>query len=80
MRENPRLALVTDTYAEDWSRLGYVLVRGAARLVEDATEHALALVTPRDKYQQYRVMNPSDRPVISLTIEHVTAWGQLETA
>jgi len=25
-------------------------------------------------------MNPSDRPVISLTIEHVTAWGQLQTA
>src|ERR671925_1771004 len=37
---NPRIALVADEYDEDWSRLGFVLVRGRAQLVEETGERA----------------------------------------
>ena len=32
--ENPRVALVADRYAEDWSLLAFVMVCGRARLLE----------------------------------------------
>ena len=34
LRENPRVALVVDHYAEDWTDLGWVQVRGTATVVE----------------------------------------------
>src|SRR5207244_1315415 len=37
LRANPRAALVVDDYDEDWTRLAYVLVRGPARVIEEAS-------------------------------------------
>src|ERR671939_134241 len=54
LKPKQRAALVVDVYAEDWSRLGYVLLRGTARLVESGPEHADALVALRERYPQYR--------------------------
>jgi len=50
LRANPRAALVVDDYDEDWTRLAYVLVRGPARVVEEATAHAGALRLLRARY------------------------------
>jgi PPOX class probable F420-dependent enzyme len=75
--ENPRAAVVVDVYDEDWARLGYVLVRGPARLVDAGQEHAAALEALREKYPQYRAMALDDQPVIALTIERAVAWGAL---
>src|SRR5579863_7814331 len=38
---NPRVALVVDEYAEDWTSLAYVLVHGTAAIVEDQDEEYL---------------------------------------
>jgi PPOX class probable F420-dependent enzyme len=77
--ENPRVAIVADVYDDvDWSRLGFVLLRGVARVLMEGAEHGLALAALRDKYAQYRDMALEERPVIAIDIEHVTAWGRLE--
>src|SRR6266542_3964694 len=39
---HPSAALVADAYDEDWSRLGFVLLRGVARVLEGGDEHGQA--------------------------------------
>ncbi len=69
-------ALVIDQYAEDWSRLGYVLVQGRADLLApDDALHAHALRLLRARYRQYHSMNLETRSVIVLTPTYVTSWG-----
>lgn len=73
---NPSAALLIDRYDDDWSRLGYVLVRGQAHLVEpDDSAHAPALRLLRERYPQYRAMALEALPVIALAPERVTSWG-----
>lgn len=74
--ENPRVAFVADEYDDaDWSRLGFVLVRGAARVLELGEEHATALSALRRKYVQYQTMQLDARPVIAIDVDSVVAWG-----
>jgi coenzyme F420-0:L-glutamate ligase/coenzyme F420-1:gamma-L-glutamate ligase len=75
--DNPRVAIVADVYGEDWSRLGFVLLRGLARLVDGGAEHAAAIDALRSRYRQYREMNLEARPIIAADIERVTMWGDL---
>jgi PPOX class probable F420-dependent enzyme len=76
---NPRVALVADVYDDgDWSRLGFVLVRGGARIVLVGPEHMRGLEALRTKYAQYRAMALEGRPVIAIDVEHVTTWGQID--
>jgi len=42
-RRIPRVALVIDHYESDWTQLAYVLIHGAARVVEDPKEYMAAL-------------------------------------
>lgn len=77
--ENPSVALVADRYAEDWSLLAFVLVRGRADLLEPgAGEHAAAVRLLRGKYHQYETMPIEENPVISIRPERVASWGPLE--
>jgi PPOX class probable F420-dependent enzyme len=73
--ENGQVALVADVYEEDWSRLAFVLVSGAARLLEAGDEYDRALGALRAKYAQYRAMALEGRPVIAVAVERVTRWG-----
>ena len=75
---NPRVSIVADEYAEDWARLGFVLVYARARLIEAGLEHATAIAALRQKYPQYQAMALEERPVIVADIERVTTWGALE--
>jgi PPOX class probable F420-dependent enzyme len=76
--ENPQVAIVVDVYDDrDWSRLGFVLLRCAARVLVDGAEHERAVETLRAKYVQYRAMALEDRPVIAADIARVTPWGRL---
>ena len=75
---NPRAALVVDHYEDaDWSRLGWVMALGAARIIEPGAEHATALRGLRDRYPQYLSMDLDRSPMIALRIEKITRWGQL---
>jgi PPOX class probable F420-dependent enzyme len=77
--ENPSVALVADRYAEDWSVLAFVMVRGKAGLLEPRTEeHGAAVRLLRGKYHQYEEMRIEENPVISIRPEHAASWGALE--
>ena len=77
--ENPRVALVADRYAEDWSLLAFVMVRGRAMLLEPgAQKHAAAVRLLRGKYHQYEKMRLEENPVIAIEPERVFSWGKLD--
>ena len=75
--ENPIAAFVADRWDEDWTRLGWVMLRGAAEILADGAEHDRAQALLRSRYPQYRRMELDDLPVIALRIERVTNWGDL---
>ncbi len=77
--ENPRVALTADRYAEDWSLLAFVMVRGRAELLEPRTdEHSAAVRLLRGKYHQYERMEIEANPVIAIRPEKVASWGALD--
>jgi len=75
--ENPQVAFVVDCYDEDWSRLGWVMLRGAAEILENGPEHDRAQELLRARYPQYRAMSLAGLPVIALRIVRATGWGNL---
>jgi len=40
--ENPSVAVVVDRYDDDWTRLGWVMLRGRAEVLTEGAEHAHA--------------------------------------
>lgn len=77
LAENPRAALVVDDWAEDWTRLAWVLVRGPAETIADPSAHATALRRLRARYPQYRVMaldDPVAHPVVRIAPMRVVVW------
>ena len=75
--ENPVAAFVVDRWDEDWTRLGWVMLRGPAEILADGTEHDQAQALLRSRYPQYQEMVLDDLPVIAIRIERVTSWGNL---
>jgi PPOX class probable F420-dependent enzyme len=74
---NPSVAFVADHYDEDWSLLGWVMLRGRAEILADGPEHDHAQELLCARYPQYRAMRLSDLPVIALRIMRTTSWGNL---
>lgn len=75
--ENPHAAFVADRWDEDWTRLGWVMLRGPAEILAGGAEHDRAQALLRSRYPQYREMELDGLPVIALRIERVTSWGDL---
>ena len=76
--ENPWVALVADHYDDrDWSRLGWVMLRGRAAVVHAGPEHAEAQRLLRRRYAQMEAMALEEHPVIAIHIERVVSWGAL---
>ena len=76
--ETGRAAVLFDRYDDDWSRLGWVLVRGAASVLHEGREHSRALALLRERYTQYRDMPLEESPVIAVRADSCTSWGSLE--
>jgi PPOX class probable F420-dependent enzyme len=76
--ENPSVSLVFDTYDEDWTRLGYVLVQGRAEVVQGGAEQQRAIAALRARYPQYAGMKLEELPAIRVTPEKVASWGKLD--
>src|SRR5262249_50449905 len=77
IQENPRVSVVVDHYAEDWSRLGYVLLVGTAHLLESGDEADAGRAALRARYPQY-VANPhhlANAPLIVVEPHRVVRWG-----
>ena len=75
--ENPNVAVVADRYDEDWTRLGWVMLRGRAEILSAGAEHDRAQALLRARYPQYASMRIEALPVIALRIAKVTMWGDL---
>jgi PPOX class probable F420-dependent enzyme len=75
--ENPKVAFIVDHYDEDWTRLGWVMLRGTAEILDSGDEHDSAQELLRARYPQYQTMNLAGLPVIALRIAHVASWGDL---
>jgi PPOX class probable F420-dependent enzyme len=75
--ENPAVAVIVDRYDEDWTRLGWVMLRGRAEILAGGPEHDQAQTLLRERYPQYRAMDLAELPVIALRIGRVTGWGNL---
>ena len=75
VRAHPYASLLVDHYEEDWERLWWVRVDGAAAVLEDSNEEkdrAIAALTAR--YPQYKRARPGG-PVIAIAIERVSGWS-----
>jgi PPOX class probable F420-dependent enzyme len=75
--QNPQAAFVADHYDENWERLGWVMLRGRAEILDSGAEHDAAQELLRVRYPQYRAMQLAELPVIALRIERVASWGDL---
>jgi PPOX class probable F420-dependent enzyme len=77
--QNPEVAVVADRYDEDWARLGWVMVRGRAEILESGGEHDRAQALLRARYPQLQAMAIASRPVIAIRIARAVSWGSLAT-
>ena len=76
--ENPSVALTVDHYDDaDWSRLGWLMVRGRAEILNAGSEHDTAQERLGAKYPQLRNMQLAALPVIAIEMQRVTSWGNL---
>jgi PPOX class probable F420-dependent enzyme len=78
--ENPAVAVIVDRYDEDWSRLGWVMLRGRAEILREGQEHQDAQDLLRARYPQLAAMQIATYPVIAVRIERTTSWGDLSVA
>ncbi len=77
IRSNPAVALIVDTYDEDWTLLGWIMLRGRAEIIESGPEHRRAQQLLRERYPQLEAMHIEHLPVIAIRINRVNAWGNL---
>lgn len=76
--ENNQVAVIIDRYDDaDWSRLGWVMLRGPAEIIEHGAEHAAAQSALKARYPQYRDMALAGLPVIAVRVARVAQWGDL---
>ena len=75
---NPSVAVVVDHYEEDWTQLGWVMLRGDAQVLHSGVEHDDAQMLLRSRYPQYREMQLESLPVIAIRVTRTTGWGKLD--
>ena len=78
IQANSSVALVVDKYDDDWTRLGWVMLRGCAEIIESGAEHDSAQRLLRERYPQLRAMRIESLSVIAIRVEKVSAWGNLQ--
>jgi hypothetical protein len=70
--------VVADRYDEDWTRFGWLMLRGKAELLSPGgAEHARAQLLLCRRCRQLRAMHIESLPVIAVRVEGVISWGDL---
>jgi PPOX class probable F420-dependent enzyme len=72
--DNPRVSLLADHYADDWTQLWWVRADGLAAVERAGAWHAGHWDLLRAKYPQYEG-EVLDGPVIVVTVERWTGWA-----
>jgi len=80
IEQNPEVAFLTERYDDDWTRLGWVMLRGHAEILTSGAEHDRAQALLRSRYPQLANMQITGLAVIAIRIERVTSWGNLDLA
>ncbi|MGO8962165.1 TIGR03668 family PPOX class F420-dependent oxidoreductase [Mycobacterium sp.] len=70
---NPRVSLLVDHYAEDWTQLWWVRVDGVATIHHDGNAMRIGRDLLRAKYAQYQSV-PLNGPVIAVTVRRWSSW------
>ena len=70
---DPRVALLVDHYADDWSALWWVRVDGHAAVHPDGALRNRALAALAAKYPPYRTARPPG-PVVAITPVRCAGW------
>ena len=73
---NPRVAFVADRYDEDWSRLGWVMIRGRGDILVSGAPFERGCELLRHRYAQYATMTLC--PLIAIRVLEVRSWGNLD--
>jgi PPOX class probable F420-dependent enzyme len=73
--QRPRVSLLVDRWAEDWTRLAWLRLDGLAQLLEPAAAgHSRGVALLRARYPQYAAHRLEDRPLLAIAIESVAGW------
>ncbi len=76
--ENPSVALTVEHYDDaDWTKLGWLMVRGKAVILRDGSDHDAAQAELRAKYHQLQNMELESLPVIAIQVAKGASWGDL---
>ena len=73
VRARPRLSLLVDHYADDWSALWWVRADGTGTVL-DAAEAGDGLTTLVAKYEQYQ-RRPPPGPVLRIEVTRWVSWS-----
>ena len=76
---NPNIALVVDSYSENWDDLKYVKVDGQAKVLKRGRERQRAVRLLRRKYTQYRAMGIEHCPIIMVKTVRIVAWKSADS-
>jgi PPOX class probable F420-dependent enzyme len=71
---NPAVSMLFDHYEEDWGKLWWVRVDGAARVLGNDPEARRAIDLLVNRYEQYQDARP-EGPVVAISIERMTGWS-----
>jgi PPOX class probable F420-dependent enzyme len=73
IENNPRVSLLVDHYADDWTRLWWVRVDGAATIHAHGAVMESAYRLLRAKYLQYQSVSLNG-PVIAIEVRRWSSW------
>ncbi|MGH9767976.1 MAG: TIGR03668 family PPOX class F420-dependent oxidoreductase [Blastocatellia bacterium] len=74
IQANPRVAVIIDSYSEDWRRLAWVHVRGQARIITGGNEYAAGITLLCAKYPQYERMPLAGCLLIVIEPTRIRSW------
>jgi PPOX class probable F420-dependent enzyme len=76
INENPNVALLVDEYAEDWTKLAFVMIQGKASIVNKSQENSQLEAAYKkliSKYTQYQKIGLGEI-CIMIKPEKVVSW------
>jgi PPOX class probable F420-dependent enzyme len=73
VRARPLVTVLIDHYEDDWTRLWWVRLRGAGRVVDAGADLDAAVDALVARYPQYQARRPAG-PAIVVSITAATTW------